>query len=68
MDARAAVDDPYGDIWNEGDELLGFRSADPSRPGTPGPGPATRQRQPQVPQHQDTLGMSEVAVDAKRQP
>ncbi|OWZ32002.1 serine/threonine protein kinase [Cryptococcus neoformans var. grubii Br795] len=68
MDARAAVNDPYGDIWNEGDELLAFQSADPSRPGTPGPGSAMRQRQPQVPQHQDVLEMSEVAVDAKRQP
>ncbi|KGB77411.1 serine/threonine protein kinase [Cryptococcus deuterogattii 99/473] len=68
MDARAAVDNPYGDIWNEGEELLAFRSANPSRPGTPGAGPALRQRQPQVPQPQNALEMAGTAVDAKRQP
>lgn len=68
MDTRAAIDNPYGDIWNEGEELLAFQSAGPSRPGTPGTGPALRQRQPQVPQPQDVLEMAGTAVDAKRQP
>ncbi|WVN85447.1 uncharacterized protein L203_100593 [Cryptococcus depauperatus CBS 7841] len=67
MDHNAAVNNPYGDIWDEATELQGFNSAGPSRPATPSAAQGLRPRQPYVPQHRDEMEMSEVNVDAKRQ-
>ncbi|ODO11764.1 hypothetical protein I350_00548 [Cryptococcus amylolentus CBS 6273] len=66
MDPRAAVNDPYGDIWNEGEDLHGFESAGPSRPATPGAMQSYSGR-PAQPQRLDSLQKGPVDVDAKRQ-